>query len=141
MFLLTVAGVLAVLNAYIGYRTFVFKVRGHWWRDLARFSLVYVAAFIPNLVLLPLLVEVVHVPVLPAQALVARRASSSPPSSATGPSRSGARRRRRERQRWAISVKFRDRGNPSRIAPGAQRLSLIDGHASSTALKSSRSEK
>ena len=70
MFLLTVAGVLAVLNAYIGYRTFVFKVRGHWWRDLARFSLVYVAAFIPNLVLLPLLVEVVHVPVLPAQALV-----------------------------------------------------------------------
>jgi putative flippase GtrA len=70
MFLLPVATALAILNAYIGYRTFVFKVRGHWWRDLGRFSLVYVASFVANLVLLPLLVEVAKSPVLLAQAIV-----------------------------------------------------------------------
>jgi putative flippase GtrA len=70
MFLLLPATVLAILNAYIGYRTFVFKVSGHWWRDLGRFSLVYVGAFVANLTLLPLLVEVVGLPVLAAQAIV-----------------------------------------------------------------------
>jgi putative flippase GtrA len=70
MFLLPAATVLAILNAYIGYRTFVFKVKGHWWRDLGRFSLVYAGAFVANLTILPFLVEIVGLPVLVAQGIV-----------------------------------------------------------------------
>jgi putative flippase GtrA len=66
---LFVATIGAVLMAFAAYRTFVFRVRGHLLRDLWRFSLVYIAAFGANVVALPVLVEVVGVPVLPAQAL------------------------------------------------------------------------
>ena len=70
LILLVPATALAILNAYVFYRAFVFKVEGHWWRDLTRFSTVYLGAFAANLALLPLLVEVVGVPVLIAQAVV-----------------------------------------------------------------------
>jgi len=65
---LFVATIGAVLFAFAGYRTFVFRVRGNLLKDLARFSLVYVVALAVNSVCLPLLVEVGGVPVLPAQA-------------------------------------------------------------------------
>jgi putative flippase GtrA len=68
--LLVVATVVSVLQAFVLYRTWVFAVRGPWLPDLGRFSLVYVGAFAANLALLPLLVEVGHVPVLLAQAVV-----------------------------------------------------------------------
>jgi hypothetical protein len=48
----------------------VFRVSGRWWRDLARFWSVYLVALAINLVALPLLVEIAHVSVLPAQAIV-----------------------------------------------------------------------
>lgn len=67
MVLLVVAWIVNVLEAYIAYRFLVFRVRGHFFRDLARFSLVYVGAFAFNLVALPIAVGVFGVPVLLAQ--------------------------------------------------------------------------
>jgi putative flippase GtrA len=68
--ILAIAQVLATVNAFVGYRTLVFKVHGDVLRDFARFSTVYVGAFLVNLAVLPLLVEVIGLPVLVAQALV-----------------------------------------------------------------------
>jgi putative flippase GtrA len=68
--LLLVATVVSVLQAFVLYRTWVFAVHGPWLPDLGRFSLVYVGAFVANLGLLPLLVELAHLPVLLAQAFV-----------------------------------------------------------------------
>jgi putative flippase GtrA len=49
---------IAVLNAYLGYRYIVFRSRGPVLRELPRFSLVYVAALLANLVLLPIALQV-----------------------------------------------------------------------------------
>jgi putative flippase GtrA len=70
LILLTFSTAVAILNAYVMYRWLVFKVEGHWWRDLGRFSLVYLVAYGVNLIVLPFLVEVFGLPVLLAQALV-----------------------------------------------------------------------
>lgn len=70
LFVLTFATVIAVVVAFFGYRTFVFKVRGNVLRDLGRFSLVYIGALAANAALLPLLVEVLELPILLAQAFV-----------------------------------------------------------------------
>jgi putative flippase GtrA len=67
---LVAATVIAVLVAFAGYRTFVFRVRGDLVKDLARFSVVYAGALAVNLVTLPLLVEVAGAPILLAQAIV-----------------------------------------------------------------------
>jgi putative flippase GtrA len=67
---LVAAHVVSILEAYVMQRLFVFRVRGRWWRELARFSSVYAVALAVNLVALPFLVEVVHLPVLPAQGIV-----------------------------------------------------------------------
>lgn len=50
------AHVLGVLFAFVLYRRFVFKVRGHVWRDLARFESVYLVSIAINAVVLPVLV-------------------------------------------------------------------------------------
>jgi putative flippase GtrA len=68
--LLLVAHVVGVLEAYSLQRWFVFRVSGRWWRELARFWSVYLVALAVNMVALSFLVEVVHFPVLPAQAVV-----------------------------------------------------------------------
>jgi putative flippase GtrA len=49
--------VIAVLCAFVLYRRFVFRVRGHVWRDLRRFWMVYLVSITINAVLLPILVE------------------------------------------------------------------------------------
>ncbi len=54
---LVTSHVLAVLFAFTLYRRFVFKVMGHWWRDLARFESVYLVALGINSVALPFAVE------------------------------------------------------------------------------------
>lgn len=51
------AHVAAVPCAFVLYRYFVFRVRGHVWRDLGRFELVNLTAFLINLALLPVLVH------------------------------------------------------------------------------------
>jgi putative flippase GtrA len=68
LILLTIATVFAILNAFVCYRAFVFKVTGHFFRDLGRFSTVYIGSYLANLALLPLLVEIVGLPILVAQA-------------------------------------------------------------------------
>lgn len=67
---LACAHVVAVLFAFVLYRFVVFRVRGHVLADLWRFETVYLSALAVNFVLLPLLVEIAHLPVLVAQALI-----------------------------------------------------------------------
>jgi putative flippase GtrA len=67
---LLLAHVTSVVWAFVLYRRLVFRVRGHVWRDLARFELVYLSSLSINLVLLPVGVEVLDLPVLVAQSLI-----------------------------------------------------------------------
>lgn len=70
MVTLMFAHVASVLCAFVLYRRFVFRVRGHVWIDLARFEMVYLAALGINAVLLPLLVEFAQLQPIVAQALI-----------------------------------------------------------------------
>ena len=60
----------SVLCAFVLYRRFVFRVRGHVLRDLGRFEMVYLVAIGINFLALPLLVEIGHLVPLAAQALI-----------------------------------------------------------------------
>lgn len=71
MVVLLCAHVMAVLCAFVLYRRFVFRVRGHVWLDLGRFEVVNLTALAINAALLPVLVELVGLRVLPAQLLIA----------------------------------------------------------------------
>ncbi len=64
------AHVASVLCAFILYRRFVFRVRGHVWVDLARFESVYLVALGINALLLPLLVELAGLQPIVAQAVI-----------------------------------------------------------------------
>lgn len=67
---LACAHVFGVLFAFVLYRFVVFRVRGHVLADLWRFETVYLTALAVNFLLLPLLVEIAHLPVLVAQAMI-----------------------------------------------------------------------
>lgn len=54
---LACAHVLSVLCAFVLYRRFVFRVKGHVWRDLVRFEMVYLVSIGINAVVLPVLVQ------------------------------------------------------------------------------------
>jgi putative flippase GtrA len=62
--------VISVLIAFVLYRRVVFRVRGHVLGDFWRFETVYLTALSINMVLLPVLVELAHLPILFAQALI-----------------------------------------------------------------------
>jgi putative flippase GtrA len=62
--------VVCVLIAFVLYRFVVFRVRGHVLSDLWRFETVYLSALAINFVLLPVLVEIAHLNVYLAQALI-----------------------------------------------------------------------
>lgn len=65
----SISHVLAVLFAFVMHRRFVFRVRGHVLRDLARFESVYLTTFGINAVGLTVLVELgLHR--IPAQAII-----------------------------------------------------------------------
>lgn len=68
--LVVVSTVVSVLEAYVVQRWLVWRVQGRWWRELVRFSTVYAGGLVVNLLLLPLLVEVLKMPVLVGQAIV-----------------------------------------------------------------------
>ena len=70
MAVLVVSRELSVLFAYALYRRFVFPVRGPIVAEFGRFWLVYAGSLVLNMLALPVLVEVVHLPVLLAQAIV-----------------------------------------------------------------------
>ena len=59
----------AVLNAYIGYRVVVFRSKGSVWRELPRFSLVYVGTLVVSLIGLPILLRVLPFSIYVTQAL------------------------------------------------------------------------
>ncbi|WP_029151064.1 GtrA family protein [Microbacterium indicum] len=47
------AQILSTLSAFFLYRHLVFRVTGHFWLDFWRFQLVYLGAFVLNLVVVP----------------------------------------------------------------------------------------
>jgi putative flippase GtrA len=55
--ILVVSWPLAVLNAFLCYRYFVFRSRGVWWKELPRFSLVYLVTLAGGLLALPFLLR------------------------------------------------------------------------------------
>ncbi|WP_104082416.1 GtrA family protein [Cryobacterium sp. Y11] len=67
---LALSYVVGITLAFVLYRRFVFVVRGHVRRDLARFVSVYLVAIAINTAALPLLVEVALVPPLIAQLII-----------------------------------------------------------------------
>lgn len=66
---LVCAHIIGVLLAFVLYRRFVFKVRGHVLRDLARFESVYLVAIGFNAIALPTLVGL-GAARIPAQAAI-----------------------------------------------------------------------
>jgi putative flippase GtrA len=65
-----IANIATALSTYPLYRRGVFRATGPWWPGFLRFYAVCFWSLVFNLVSLPLLVEVVHLPVLVAQAIV-----------------------------------------------------------------------
>ena len=55
--ILVISWPLAVLNAYVCYRRIVFRSKDSVWRELPRFSLVYLATMVAGLVALPFLLH------------------------------------------------------------------------------------
>lgn len=67
---LVLSHVTSVICAFLLQRYFVFRVRGHFWLDLGRFELVQLTSFGINLVALPLAVQILHIPPIPANAVI-----------------------------------------------------------------------
>lgn len=67
--ILVIAWFPSVINAYFGYRWFVFRTKGPIWRELPRFSLVYVGTLVTGLVALPILLHVLPFTIYVTQAL------------------------------------------------------------------------
>lgn len=61
----------SIICAFFLHRYLVFRVRGHFWLDLGRFTLVNCAGLGANAVLLPIVVETTHWHPIVAQAIVA----------------------------------------------------------------------
>jgi len=68
--LLSISHIVAVTNAFFGYRIWVFRKKGGMLGDFVRFNLVYLGTFIFNLLALPALIEMMGFHPLFAQALV-----------------------------------------------------------------------
>lgn len=68
--ILSISYILSITNAYIGYKFFVFRTKGNIVREYLRFYIVYGAAFLVNLAVLPLLVEIGDLNMYISQALV-----------------------------------------------------------------------
>ncbi len=64
---LCVAQVICVVFAYLNYKTLVFRTRGNYLAEFVKFTSFYATSFGINLVVLPVLVEVLGVPIVPAQ--------------------------------------------------------------------------
>ncbi len=65
---MVLSSVVGITNAYLSYKTFVFKTKGNYAREYARSYIVYGINFGVNAVYLPLMVESLHVHPLIAQA-------------------------------------------------------------------------
>lgn len=70
IFILILSHIIAVTNAFFGYRIFVFRKKGGGWGDFVRFNMVYLGTFVFNVLALPVLIEGVNFHPLVAQALL-----------------------------------------------------------------------
>ena len=68
MVLFVISSILGITNAYVAYKLFVFRTKGHYLREYSRFYLVYGGALALNLVLLPLVVITLRLSPVVAQA-------------------------------------------------------------------------
>lgn len=68
--ILSISHAINVTCAFFAYRIFVFRKKGDGLGDFVRFNTVYLGAFIFNIVVLPILIEVMHFHPLVAQAFV-----------------------------------------------------------------------
>ncbi|HWR00327.1 MAG TPA: GtrA family protein [Chlorobaculum sp.] len=68
--ILTISYVLAITNAYIGYKVFVFRTKGNVLKEYLRFYVVYGGAFVANIILLPVLMRVILLNAYVSQALI-----------------------------------------------------------------------
>ncbi|MFV0458998.1 MAG: GtrA family protein [Actinomycetales bacterium] len=66
----TVSYVPAVFCAYLTFRYLVFRVRGHFFRDLLRFATLYLTGLGVNYLLLPFFHKLIGLPLVPAQLCV-----------------------------------------------------------------------
>jgi putative flippase GtrA len=64
---LSIAFVISLVAVFFVYRKLVFRVKGHFWLDLGRFTLVNLTMFFVNMVLLVAAHEVLGYPKIPAQ--------------------------------------------------------------------------
>lgn len=68
--ILCISHVISVVNAYYGYKTFVFYSRVSGLRAFAKFNTVYLGAFFFNILSLPVLVEGLNFHPLIAQVII-----------------------------------------------------------------------
>ena len=70
MAIMIISYIVSISNAYISYKFFVFKTKGNYLREYLRFYLVYGFAFILNIIMLPLSVEIFQINPLISQAAI-----------------------------------------------------------------------
>ena len=68
--ILTASYIVSITNAYLCYKFLVFKTKGNYFREYFRFYLVYGVAYLINLGLLPVAVELFKIKVVIAQILI-----------------------------------------------------------------------
>ncbi|WP_447984329.1 GtrA family protein [Nitrospira sp. Nam74] len=67
---LILSQIISVTSAYLLYKKFVFRTKGHYFQEYCRFWAFYWLSLLANVVLLPLLVEVLHQDLILSQALL-----------------------------------------------------------------------
>jgi putative flippase GtrA len=70
LLILSLSYIINITNAYVGYKLFVFRTKGNILREYFRFYLVYGVSFVVNLASLPFLLEILHLNMYVAQALI-----------------------------------------------------------------------
>lgn len=70
LIILCISHILAVTNAYFGYKIFVFRNSPGGWRAFVTFNTVYIGAFLLNLLALPILIEMLNFHPLLAQFII-----------------------------------------------------------------------
>lgn len=62
--------VISSIISFLGYKLFVFKVRGNWLKDFLKFISVYTVPLVANALALPILVSVMNINVYLSQTLI-----------------------------------------------------------------------
>ncbi len=68
LIILVISNILSITNAYLGYKSFVFKTSGNYLQEYIRFYIVYGTALAINIIVLPVLVEIFRISPVVGQA-------------------------------------------------------------------------